>query len=98
MVGPGTVNLSLEAVRIERQAQRRCIYPPCTRSLTGRQKLYCSDSHSVLTCHLRKRAEREAARTLRRQLPRRHPLWTLDQLTPDLRRALFLEAARAVMC
>ncbi len=39
-MGPGTVKLTDQEAQGESQNQMRCVYPPCGRSLTGRQKLY----------------------------------------------------------
>ncbi len=97
MMGLTEVNLGVGEAQAQSGTERRCVYPPCGRSLTGRQKLYCSDSHSVLTCLLRKKDRQKAARLLRRQLPRRDPLWPLDFLPVAERRAMFAEAAAAMV-
>lgn len=87
------VNLAVWEAQEAGCGERRCVYPPCGRSLTGRQKRYCRKSHSVLDCVRRKKARQKAARLLRRSLPRRDPLWPLDFLPIEDRRALFAETA-----
>jgi hypothetical protein len=93
----GTVNLAVQEAQGEGKAERRCVYPPCGRSLTGRQRLYCSDSHSVSACRLRKKERLKAARLIRQSLRRLDPLWPLDLLPVPERRELFAEAAAAML-